>query len=620
MQRWPTTIRVMMIAGVVGTGMLTTEVQSVTLFSAFELSSTVFADEPAPAAKPVESEAARRAAAVTLNYARASFHRIRRSPTLQVMEEEQQKILNHLNLNGIADEEVLKLYSSVLDEIAQIQLSGRERTLLKGKHTQQFQANLAFNALALTLQMATAQYASAVKTGASSWWDYRGFETNRDLEIHRIEKERVTKLVEKSLRFLDVSWKMARDKQIPDRWLVRGDDLDKLEEVCKEPNPEIRLRVLKRMEPFMECYPPYWYYVARTEQALGKLPVAANTFHRMAQLGEGHFRKDEMLSAGLANRALILSYLSDPEAPATARKALAYSQEVWEANLICAAVLQRNRDYDDAEDAILRNIDVDLEKNQSHQALVSLYYDSDNREKLAAQLSDLQVVRTLPAVTLARCASKLGAADSPVLLTQVMERSLQAMPRYNLGKDDLVIQATSNWQLDRATRIRLAWGDGAFINPRMSLQGDAVVATFEGIGELNGRTDLTELALTMEYQDAPPLTITLALPPAESTTETGTSLFAARRTPVYRVAGYQHEQMKLSLVAGAFRDVGATDAPRIAQPPTEELSANRGLSQARTIGNTTFKPVLPMPTTSPATESAERPYFVTPEIALPGSK
>src|SRR5690606_21086539 len=139
----------------------------------------------------------------------------------------------------------------------------------------------------------------------------------------------------------------------------------------------------------------------------------------------------------------------------------------------------------DAEDAILRNLDVELEMNQSRQALVSLYYDSDNREKLAAQLSDLAVVKTLPTVTLARCAAKLGATDSPPLLAQVLERSLQATPRYNLGKDDLVIQATSNWQLERASRIRLGWGDGAFINPRLSPQGDAMVATFEGIGELS---------------------------------------------------------------------------------------------------------------------------------------
>lgn len=594
MRDWPTAIRIMMIAGVVGTGMFTVDTRS---------EDAVWASPVTVLEKPPQDEAGRKAAAVTLNYARASFHRIRRNPSLRVLHEEQEKILNHLNLNGIADEEVLKLYSAVLDEIAQIQLTDRERVLLKGKHSQQFQANLGFNALALSLQMATAQYASAVRTGASSWWDFRNFSTNRDLDIHRIEKERINKIVEKSSRFLDVSWKMARDKQIPDRWLVRGDDLDKLEEARLEPDPEKRLRILKRMEPFMECYPPYWYYLARTEQSLGKLPVAAETFHRMSKLGEGHFRKDEMLSAGLANRALILAYLADPEAPATARKALACSQEVWEANLLCAAVLQQHQEYDDAEDAILRNLDVELESFQSRQALVTLYYAADDRQKLTAQLADLDVVRTLPPVLLARCAARLGEAQSPPLLAQVLERSLQATPRYHVGKDDLVIQATSNWQLDRA-RIRLSWGDGAYVNPRLTSQGDSTVATFEAIGELSGRTDLRELTLTLDYPDTPPLTITLAVSGQEPAAEAPGAIFAARRVPpVYRVAGYEHDQVKVAVVAGGIRTLRSPDTSTTIASPSPESNSPRAMP----VGNTTFKPVV----------ADTDPFFITPTIELP---
>src|SRR5262249_18711450 len=75
--------------------------------------------------KPVDEES-RRAAAVALNYSRAALHHIRQNPSKRVLYEEQEKILNHLNLNGVADEEVLKLYSGVLDEISQIQIADRE--------------------------------------------------------------------------------------------------------------------------------------------------------------------------------------------------------------------------------------------------------------------------------------------------------------------------------------------------------------------------------------------------------------------------------------------------------------------------------------------------------------
>lgn len=593
MSKWPTYIRLMMTAGIVWAGMLD------------RLSAESPPKSPDAKSAAAANESARRAAAVTLNYSRASFHRIRRNPSLRVLTEEQEKILNHLNLNGIADEDVLKLYSSVLDEIAQIQLADRERELLRGKHRQQMQSQIGFSALALTTQVATAQYAAAVRTGASSWWDFRNFSTNRDLDLHRIDKERMTKLVEKSAKFLDVSWKTARDRQIPDRWLVRGDDLDKLEGAWQETDPTTRLRVLKRMEPFLECYPPYWYYVARTEQALGQLATANQTYARMADIGQGHFRKDEMLAAGLANRALIQAYLVDPAAPETAREALACSTEVWEANLICAAVLQRAQCFDAAEDAILRNLDVELETPQSRVALVTLYYQADDRTQLAAQLADVEIVKVLPARLLAQCAEKLGEADSPPLLAQVLERSLQASPRYNLGRDDLVIQATANWQLDQA-KIRLNWGDGAYVNPRLATQNDATVATFEAIGEfsaLGSRSESRELTLTLEYPDAAPLKITLNISGTDPTTVESASplLVMGRRYPVYRVARYEQDKLKLALQGGTVRNLGRTDVPVIAQPETLEEA-----SQARPVGVTSFKPQLD-----------DDPYFITPEIEIP---
>ena len=72
------------------------------------------------AAEDTTTDEQRRSTAVALNYSRASLHRIRKNPSIRVLLEEQEKILNHLDLNGIADEEVLKLYSSVLDEISNI--------------------------------------------------------------------------------------------------------------------------------------------------------------------------------------------------------------------------------------------------------------------------------------------------------------------------------------------------------------------------------------------------------------------------------------------------------------------------------------------------------------------
>src|SRR5690606_28102726 len=109
----------------------------------------------------------------------------------------------------------------------------------------------------------------------------------RDLELHKIDKARATAVIQRSSQFLDTFWKLARKKSIPDRWLVRGDDLDQLESAIQESDAEVRLRVLRRMEPFMQAYPPYWYYVARTQQELGKLSDAAATYAHVEELGQG---------------------------------------------------------------------------------------------------------------------------------------------------------------------------------------------------------------------------------------------------------------------------------------------------------------------------------------------
>ena len=148
------------------------------------------AAEPAPV-----DEAARANAAIALNYSLAAFHRIRRNPSVRVLMEEQDKILNHLNLNGVADEEVIKLYSAVLDEIAQIQLGEREKELLREKYRRQFQRDVTLGVLSLGAQVATAQYASAVRTGATSWWDFRSQTQSRELDVWKVDKDRATRLV-----------------------------------------------------------------------------------------------------------------------------------------------------------------------------------------------------------------------------------------------------------------------------------------------------------------------------------------------------------------------------------------------------------------------------------------
>jgi hypothetical protein len=309
---------------------------------------------------------------------------------------------------------------------------------------------MAWDLLAFGTDLATGSLGSAIRQGANSWWDYRGLAHQRDSDLWKADKDRFQSVTQKSSDFLSTSWKLARLKNIPDRWLVRSDDLDALEAAYGECDPEIRLRILRRMEPYMQAYPPYWYYVGRTQQELGQLPAAAQTYRDLVRVGDGHFRKDDMLASSVANLAAIEEDAGRSNAVVLARQALQYSTDAWEANLICARILQHHGRLDDAEDAILRNLDIELETTQSRVFLASLYFHADKKQKLAQFLAKPEVVAGLPAPVLLRCAACLGAELTPPAALAAVLASLDVQPRLQFGPDELVVRMSPAWQLHLA--------------------------------------------------------------------------------------------------------------------------------------------------------------------------
>lgn len=395
-----------------------------------------------------------RHAAVTLNYCRASFHRIRRYQSKRVLIEEQEKILNNLNLNGIGDEEVIKLYSAVLDEISKVQIADREVAALADKYRKGLHRQLGVTALAMGTHMALGSVDGAVRTGVNSWLDYRDLTWTREFDAWKVEKDRMQAVVDKSSKFLDTFWKLAQAKNISDKWLVRGDDLDALEDAVREPDPDRRFRVLKRMEPFMECYPPYWYFLARSAQSRGEYDSATKTYDRVAALARGHFRKDDMLAAAFANKALICEHQKLNGADGLAREALTYSSAVWEANLICAHVLEKHGHEHEAEDAILRNLDVDLEKPVSALSLVGLYHRTNRKSGMEKLLATDSIVNVLPVHALLMCIEKTDAERVSVPVAKKLRDSMMVTIEPRFGLDDVIVSCDSSW-LPHSSKARL---------------------------------------------------------------------------------------------------------------------------------------------------------------------
>ncbi len=468
------------------------------------------AQELDPASETVPaSEVSRRKTAVTLNYCRAALHRIRRAPSKQVLLEEQQRILNNLDLNQIDDPEVISLYRSILDEIGQVEIGERERVVIDEQFRRGIQRKLGTDFFVIGAQAATGQVGSVIQSGANSWWDYRSTTIKRDSDMWQVEKTQFTSLMTRSSTFLDSFWKLSRKNDIPDRWLLRDQDLDQLGETLAERDPERRLRMLARNERFMECYPPYWYYVARTQQQLGRTQEAADTFRKLAEIGRGHFRQDDMLASSMANLSLIQEGDKDPEAPNTALRAFEFSTRNWEANLVCAWVLGRHERYRDAEDLILCNVDEDLETEQSTVALVSLYFHSADRPKLKRLLNDETIVRRIPVPGLLLCARLLGPDDLPKGAATYLASTLTAVPRSSGRTSAISVAAARGWKLNDAD-VTISDGSRTFEYAGHRQLDEGTEVSFAP--SLDSRTDGEpgkELKMTVRYPGTPPIRVVL---------------------------------------------------------------------------------------------------------------
>src|SRR5690606_12749186 len=117
------------------------------------------------------------------------------------------------------------------------------------------------------------------------------------------------------------------------------------------------------------------------------------------------------------------------------------STSVWEANLMCAHVLARHGHVQEAEDAILRNLDVGLEREQSATMLIAVYLQAGEMQKLAARLERPDTLQAIPIPTLLSALARLGSDRIPDAAARHLAASLAAWTDLRFGPDEFVVQA-----------------------------------------------------------------------------------------------------------------------------------------------------------------------------------
>ncbi len=526
-------------------------------------------------ATAVHDETVRKSTAVALNYCRAALHRIRRLPEKSVFHEEQTRILNNLNLNQIEDPEVIELYKSILDEISHVEISERERVVINEQFRRNVHRQLGTSFFVIGAQVATGQLGNVVQSGANSWWDYRNQEVRRDSDQWKVEKGEFTNLMSRSSTFLDSFWRLSQKNNIPDEWLIRDQDLDQLSRVLREPDGTQRLRMLGRLERFMECYPPYWYYVARTQQQLGQSEEALQTYQRLTKLGRGHFRQDDMLASCMANTALLQELAGNSDAARTAAQVSEYSIRNWESNLICAWVLGRHQQFDDAEELILCNLDEDQEAGQSRVALVSLFYHSENRSKLAILLNDPSVVREVPIPGLLLCAKLLGNDKMPENAQTYLASTLSAsVHRFGRG-NAITLAAAPGWKLQDA-QPEIMSGTNAFHAVGYRLGAGGVNADFVTEASEESFPEGRSIRVTLNYPGTPAIHITLDQParpdpqsvlpqrvPFLAQPQNSRLSFVPRASQRYEIGAIELDGLRISFHDDTVEDARIEDAKEV---------------------------------------------------------
>lgn len=474
------------------------------------LTAATVTEPPAAETALSQEEVRARKLAVTLNYCHAALHRIRNAESMQTVREEQQRILNNIDLNQINDPEVIALYRSILDEIGTLTISSREQTVISDGFNRDVQRKMGTDLFVMGAQAATGQLGSLIQTGAASWWDYRNTQARADKARWDVQRNQLQSVYARSSTFLDSFWKLSRDNQIPDRWLLRPQNLDKLEENLAIEDPEERLRALRRQERFMQCYPPYWYYVARTQQRMGDAVAAEETFRKLVEIGRGHFRQDDMLAGSLANLALMEEARGDRMALDTARSAWELSSVNWEANIICAAIMSRHQKYDEAEDLLLCNVEEGLEEEQSAVSLVWLHYTSGDHPQLARMLQNPRYVGLVPIPALLMCAQKLGPEELPECARRHLASTLTAVPGNHGGVSTIAVAAVPGWKLHQAeTQISAGTVKFNYAGYRQIRNGTEV--SFTPALRTAYRNEFSgDLLLHLQYPATPPIEVRLS--------------------------------------------------------------------------------------------------------------
>jgi hypothetical protein len=280
---------------------------------------------------------------------------------------------------------------------------------------------------------------------------------------------------------------------------------------------------------------------------------------------------------------------------------------------MCAHVLGHHGRIPEAEDAVLRNLDVGLELRQSGVSLVSLYTLKHSAAKLQARLVDPNIVRRMPMPALIRAADVLGPGKLPDAVLAHWAASVSAHYELKFGPDEFVLDTAPLWNL-QSSELSLIVGNEAYRQSTIALHGGKSEVRFAKISDIGHpyypSSNAPAAVLVVKFPGAPIVRLKFDGRPEPPANLTASSSFGV--VDLLSSTSISTRRQNLSL---ACVEIGETPFPIAARSGSHMIPAMDGVDTTGTPGSSVSNADKPPAAdgSTPAVPSAP----VVPDLPIP---
>ncbi len=236
---------------------------------------------------------------LALNMAIVSINRIITTQDRIVLEQEYQNIINNLSLENIeSDHDMTALYRDMMSVISRKRLHDEDAEFLQGRYDR-MEEKFMKDTLGSIKPSGSNIFSFVVSLAVKSMSSYFSYKYSKSEiaeglngERWKLTKEDITDCNQLQERLLNSSWNLLRQYKLPDNYRLVQRSLDDFYKAVSETEQKRKLRMLRALEKDFRVYPPYWYYRARTAQALNDDQEAHSCFEKFNETWRPVLRHD----------------------------------------------------------------------------------------------------------------------------------------------------------------------------------------------------------------------------------------------------------------------------------------------------------------------------------------